>query len=245
MNLNDESSNADNLWKNFSQETLRNEFADIVKDIPFLSSEAKRGGEFTQHLFHRLNIALENAVACTFLARMGLGIPLTTVTRSIFESLISTYWASLSDDNATILIEAEHRELLRLLRNNLQEGRGKTVNKETGIDETASFLKDPKLKEARKPPSFSKMAEAAGIKNVYDMFYGLLSVYAHGHATKLISEDLYIGVRDGTNESNIAALSLMHGCLKSIRLIAVNKIRENRQTRIQELETILGIKLTS
>lgn len=236
---------ADELWKKVPQELLQSEYLEIVQDIPRLGAEAKAHGEFAMHFFHRLNIALENAIACVFLARMGLMIPLVTITRSIFESMIATYWASLSEENLTKIIEAEKQELMRIMRNNLKAGRAVIRNKTTGEIETDTILNNPEVIKAKRPPKFDKMAEAAGIKNIYDMFYGSLSIYAHGHAVNLVIGDLYSDPRDGTDKLTTAILPLMRGCLKAIRLITVNYISENRQTTIEEMEKILGVKLSS
>lgn len=87
------------------------------------------------------------------------------------------------------------------------------------------------------------MAEDAGIKNIYDVFYGHLSMYAHGYGLNFIISDLLEPVDiEGPID---AGLKLMFACLESVHLIVVNYIREKRQTKIEELEAIMKVKLSS
>lgn len=123
------------------EEILCQAFSDIIKDLTSLRSKAKMGGEIAQNFFNQLKTALDNGVACIVLARTGLVVPLMTINRSIFESMISMYWASLNDENAMIIIEARKCELLRIMRNNLRDGRAQIVNKKMARTKlTASLI---------------------------------------------------------------------------------------------------------
>jgi Family of unknown function (DUF5677) len=217
----------------------RNEITEITSDITFLRSEIDSTDKFSCHLINRLVIATENTLGCVILARASLAIPLVTVYRSIFESFISTYWASQDPSNASAILQEEEGEMLRILRNTLQSGRGKIVDKITGKIKTDTILNDQKMSNAKRRMQFSKMAEEANIKNIYDMFYPMLSMYAHGTATESISLNRF-------NEHAPSVFEFQNGaicCLKSIHLISINYIREKRKTNKDELESILKINL--
>lgn len=234
----------DELWENVPQKILQQDFLDIVTDLSRLRAHSK-DDKVAEHFFERLNIALENAVSCVFLAQMGLVIPLVTITRSIFESMISIYWASLSEQNVEVIMNAEKFELMRLMKNNLTNGRAVITDIKTGVDETERVLNHPDVQKAKRPPKFDKMADESGIRNIYDMFYGFLSMFAHGHATKLSIEQLYDAAQSKEENKHITAIMpLMHGCLKSIYLITVNSIVNKRKTKKEEIESILRAKLT-
>ena len=135
----------------------------------------------------RLRIVIDNATGCAVLAENDLGPPLVTVTRSIFESLLVTYWATLSDTNAQTVLSTSRNEGFRLLRNLLRNNRGVIQHKITGENFTDKILNSPELAELKPPPRFNKIAEDAGLKKLYDRVYGILSMFAHGNATDLIT----------------------------------------------------------
>jgi len=90
-------------------------------------------------------IACENAGGCVCLGKLGLVVPLATVGRSLFESVISTFWASLTDNNTRHAIESESAELMRIMKRNLRSSRAQIVHEETGAIETQSVLDHPTL----------------------------------------------------------------------------------------------------
>lgn len=221
-----------------SCDELRNQLDEVAADLPRLQAEAAHGDSLADHLIDRLRVAYENGEGCIVLADNNLPVPLLTVTRSLFESLISTFWASLSESNAQTVVESSRREMARLLRNVLCSGRAVVQDRTTGEDVTEKVLKSPVIGEAQRPPKFNVMANAARIKNIYDDIYGFLSMFSHGTATEIL-------VRMGREEPTFAALETSRAILESLELIAVNHIREQRQTSRGELERILNVKLSS
>jgi hypothetical protein len=212
--------------------------ARIIADLPRLGAEASPTDFFANHLTNRLGVACENATGCCLLAERDLLAPLLTVTRSLFESFISTFWASLSEDNARIVAEAGHREMKRLMRNVLLRGRAVVQSRTTGKNVTREVLESDVVSEAKRPPRFDAMARDADIRNIYDALYGILSVFAHGTATELLA-------RMAREEPTFAGLEASRAVLESLHLIAVNRIRERRATRREELESILNIRLAT
>jgi hypothetical protein len=220
-------------------EALRQELTDATEDISRLRSVMTSSDPCAPFFLRRLMIACENTTGCVFLGRSRLAAPLGTVGRSLFESVISTFWASLSDDNAQHVIDSETRELMRIMKNSLLWGRAQIVDNETGNIETGRVLNHPKLKEARRPKRFDDMAKEAGIKNIYDQLYGFLSMFAHGTATDIVAQSAL-----ERKPPIYELMSLSRGCLRSIHLIVANRVPDGKKTPRTALEKILNIKLS-
>jgi hypothetical protein len=215
---------------------LRDRIRVIVDDLPLLKSQADPNDPLALHIIDRVLVATVNATGCAVLAEQNLAAALVSAERSIFESLLAVYWSSQKEENATILLSVMRREMMRLMRLNLQRGHAVIRHKETGAIHTQEILDDPKISEAGRPPSFRTMAEQAGLGKLYDTSYGFMSMLAHGTATELLAKP---GQRDLVS----AQLHSVSAFLRCIYLIAVNRIRENRATSIVELESILKISL--
>ena len=89
----------------------------------------------------------------------------------------------------------------------------------------------------RRPKRFDQMADEAGIRNIYDMIYGMLSLFAHGNAPTMQVEAL-LGGAPPIYEN----MSLVDGCLKCIALVCSNYI-EGKPTERGDLEALLKVKL--
>ncbi|CPF80198.1 Uncharacterised protein [Burkholderia pseudomallei] len=95
------------------------------------------------------------------------------------------------------------------------------------------------MSSAKRPPNLAEMARQSQMKNVYDMLYGFLSVFAHGIAPDLIVKT------NGDGLQHIAAiLPLGRGCLQGLHVISLNLIRHQRATDRSELESVLKVRLT-
>jgi hypothetical protein len=82
---------------------LRKQLKTVADDLPLLETQVMSGDRAARHLIDRLRVALDNANGCALLAQEGLPAPLATVTRSMFESLVTTCWASLNNANAQVI----------------------------------------------------------------------------------------------------------------------------------------------
>jgi len=224
--------NEEEFW-----EVFRAELTATAEDLSRLKASIGAADKIREYFLHRLMIAVENATGSVLLGRSGLTAPLSAVSRALFESLIVTYWASLSDGNANEAIATGYRELLRIMRNAVTGGRAQIVHKITGTDESATVLDHPMMKEARRPKRLEEMAKEAGLKNIYDTLYGLMSLVAHGTAT-----ELHVKAALDGNPPIYENMSLVRGCLKAIALICSNRI-DGKQTDRADLEAILKIRL--
>ena len=119
------------------------------------------------------------------------------------------------------------------MRNNLREGTGRIIHKKTGKIENDAVLNHPKFKNAKAPKKVLKMAEEAGLKNIYVQIYGVLSMFTHGTASQLVEKPPVYEL-----------MSLVRASLKAIHLIVVNRIREQKQTPLAALEDILKVRLS-
>jgi hypothetical protein len=221
-------------------QALKKGLTSIASDIYPLRSEIDDSDETARFFLYWLMSASESASGCVLLGKAHLGVPLGVVARSLFEAVISTYWASLSDENAKYAKESEMADMLRIMKLNLEKGRAQIVHKETGKIETDALLKHPLMKEARSSKRLADMATEAGMRNVYDQLYGLLSMRAHGSAVQMIAA-LQLEGKPPVYED----VSLVRGCLKCIHVIAVNRIREKKQTPRSDLESILGVNFSA
>lgn len=215
---------------------LRNQIKQIADDLPCLKSQIDPGDPFASHIVDRVLVAADNALGCVVLAEQNLAAPLTSVSRSIFESLLAVYWASQTEENATILLNAMDRETLRLMRLNLDRGHAVIRHKRTGGIHTQEILDSPKMSEAKRPPQIWKMAKEAGLGKLYDTMYGFMSMFAHGTVTEVLAK------RDQRTLIS-AQLSSAVALLRCINLIAVLRIQEKRTASILELESILMVPL--
>jgi hypothetical protein len=126
------------------------------------------------------------------------------------------------------------RELLGIMRLNLKEGHAEIRHTETGAEHTEEILGHPKMAEAQRPPQFKKMAKESGLGDVYNTLYGWMSMLAHGTAIKIfVDPNLNLRSLMSAHLHSVSAL------LKCMHLIVVNRIRESRVTKIEELKAIL------
>ena len=77
------------------------------------------------------------------------------------------------------------------------------------------------------------MAEQSGLAKLYDLFYGHMSLLAHGNATEFL-----LGSQAEPVSANVEAARSM---LEAIHLIVLNRVRECRYTTVAEIEAILHV----
>lgn len=215
---------------------LRKDIAVIIDDLSSLRAQADPNDRIASHLIDRLLVATDNATACVVLAENSLGAPLSSVARSTLENFFAIYWASQTDENGTILMDAMHKEMLRIMRLNLNQCHAEIRHKETGAVHTQEILGDPRMAHAKRPPGFRDMADKAGLGKLYDISYGFMSLLSHGTATELLANR-------NQEEMITSGLCLVNATINCIYLIIVNRIREKRQTNINEFQPILKISL--
>lgn len=101
--------------------------------------------------------------------------------RAILENLILLLWVQVDQQNAKALSESAHAELVRAARINLEKGRARVLDRETGEDATAEFLQSDKFKNLPKRQSIEARAKEAGVEDLYTVFYRFMSLDTHGH----------------------------------------------------------------
>jgi Family of unknown function (DUF5677) len=210
---------------------------EVLRDFPDLRDQIGGNDEVNRHLIDRLLIATDYTSGCLVLARAGLGSPLVPICRALFEGFVSIYWASQTDENGRRVLEAAKWETLRVMRLNLTAGHAKIVSKETRTDQTDKVLRDPLIKNAERPPRFDHMADAAGIKNIYDQLYGMLSLLSHASGTHIL-------VNRDQKEIIHCMLHSAIATLRCIHLIVAERIKRNRFVSRNELEEIMKVALT-
>ena len=207
----------------------------LLDDLPALRRLADDDavGRF---LLDRAAEAAERGTGCAMLAEARLAAPGAVVARSLLEALFGTCWASIDDTNGRRLMEASRRELLRIMRLNLQAGHASVRHRETGEDRTAEILRHPAVTEAERLPRCDHLAKDAGLKKIYDALYGLMSMFAHGAGGEFASGDK----RDGFIHAQLHTAAAVVRCN---HLIVANRFRHGRATTQDELAAILKVKL--
>lgn len=116
-------------------------------------------------------------------------VALAVVARAVLENLIMVLWVQVSEANASAHRQAAHAELARVARVNLKSGKARILNGETGHDATEAFLADERFNNLGKRPSVEARAKAAGVEDLYDVFYRALSLEMHGNNPEAHSGD--------------------------------------------------------
>ena len=209
---------------------------DILNDLPLLASHVETSDDITHHLLNRLLVATDYASGCAALADANMGPPIVPISRALFESFVSTYWASQSEDNGKVIVDAARREIMRIMKLNLVNKRAKMLHKQTRENYTAKFLHDPKMKEAQRLPQYAHMADGAGIRKIYDQLYGMLSLLSHASGADLLAKRDH----DQLINSNLHAVS---ADLRCIYLIISARIKEKRLVMLDEIEAIMNVAL--
>lgn len=109
------------------------------------------------------------------------GIALAVIGRTMVQSLILILWVCVSEENATHQSQAGLAEFTRVARINLEQGKLKIRNRETGEDATAEFLKTDKFKKVPLAKKVIDQAVEAGVEDLYQVFYRFMSLATHGH----------------------------------------------------------------
>ena len=159
------------------------------------------------------------------------------ITRALFESFVSIYWAAQTRENGEIIVEASTREVIRIVKLNLGKGHARILHKETAEDRTKNLLRDPKMASPGRLPRYDHMADGAGIRKIYDQLYGMLSLLSHASGADFLAErnqeePIYVNLHSAT------------ACLRCIHLIVSARINENRTVNQSEIEAIMKVALT-
>ena len=217
-------------------ERLSRQILTVEQDLPRLAQDLGPNDGFGGHLLIRLRIARDNAKGALILAQNGLGPPLITVTRSLFESLFSTYWATLNLQNAHTMMHFTQNETFRIIRDLLKKRVGLIQHRQTGEDLTNQLLQEKVFANMKRPPRFDVMAKESDIVKIYDAFYGMFSMFAHGNATDLLPAKLPDDFAASVAEAARSLFECLHAIVKA-------HIRHQQRPAPEELSLILGIRL--
>ncbi len=216
---------------------LKRHVHNILQELPALSGEVDPSDDVTKHLMNRLLVATDYASGCAVLAQSNIGPPMVPITRALFESFISTYWATQTKENGDLIVNSMEKEIIRIMKLNLEKGHARILHKETGEDHTRNLLRDPKLASPGRLPRYDHMADGAGVRKIYDQLYGIMSLLSHASGADILTK------RDHTEliRSNLHSAT---ACLRCIHLILSARIKENRIANHREIEAIVKIALT-
>jgi hypothetical protein len=187
----------------------------------------------SQALIYCLTRAIDLAEGCILVASAERAVSLNTLTRSLLENLMMTSWVALSEENATSFNEAAINELKRITRKNLRQGYATVRDKNTGEERTQEILESPIMKGIPARQRIEDVAEAAGLKLVYNQVYGFLSMHAHGN-TKALSIDVDI------EQEISASLQAAIVCFNCSHLIVGNWVRQRQNIPSNDIIEMLG-----
>ncbi len=179
-----------------------------------------------------LNRAIDLSDGCARLAVQGLSTSLTTLSRSLLETLFWERWVIISDDNAKRFGEDAKNEALGLVKIYLERGHGVVVDKRTGKNANKAILKSPKMKNIPKLPSLEDVAKETGLTRIYNVGYRILSMPVHGKTLGLFETM-------STEEEVLASVSVASSSLECINLVAKNWIVSRQITQADDINRIL------
>jgi len=125
-------------------------------------------------------------------AALGLqrnAVALAVLARTMVESLILLLWVEVSEENAIHQSQAGLVELTRVAKINIENGKLKVRNHNTGEDASAEFLKSDRFKKLATPKKVIDQATEAGVEDLYQIFYRFMSMATHGHDIQGKEED--------------------------------------------------------
>ena len=153
--------------------------------------------------------------------------------RALLENLILLVWVQVSDENPGILKKAASTELARAARVNFEKGKARVVNRRTGDDLTAEFLRSDRFKNLGKRASIEERAREAGVEDLYTVFYRFMSLETHGLGLAQGSESQHIAV---AYLQGIGALAASSGH------VGVKWLKHRQRTDNETLRVLLGIE---
>lgn len=238
------------MWFSISKETKMKQDKEFsqhdLKDVLFpleyqVSSTKEKFANFEKRQFNGvrektlifcLNRAVDIGQGCHCAAKEDLLESTYILLRSLLELFILTYWISLSQKNASLYEQAGTKELIGNVAANLKAGHAKITSKSSGEDRTGEFLASPMMNEKNARLMPNKMAKEAGIEDIYTIFYGILSMVAHGFTYGLVKER-----QPGFVDALHAATSI----LRCMQVITSDMVVNRKIVASDDLRKILNI----
>jgi Family of unknown function (DUF5677) len=160
-------------------------------------------------LFYFLNRAIEIGKS-SFLSQ-DLETPLHVLARVLCDDMFTTYWVSLSNDNAIEYERIAFSEKDKYLKRNLVNKRASVRHKETGEDGTNMLIEEAS-KHIIPKATMDKIAHKCQLGDVYDILFRHSSLYVHGFAYDFDPSYRQVDPR-------VAALSMIVSLLRVMLLI--------------------------
>lgn len=208
-------------------------------DARLLSSAASMKGDGEkndrdQPVQQILGRCAELARGAASLGKESNAVALVILARAILENLILLLWVEISDANAREFSQAKVAELARVARINLESGKLKVMNRQTGEDATEQFLASGRFKKLPKRKSVVSQAEEAGVADLYNVFYRFLSIDTHGHE---------ISRADGKYASELAVIyaHTIGAFCKAAGHAGTRWLARRERTDNETLRTLLGL----
>ncbi len=122
--------------------------------------------------------------------------------RALFERMMLSKWIVTKEPYAEEYLDLGKTEVLRQMRKLLTKRYGFMRDKNTGEDQTQTVLEDPRLKPSSRR-RIEDIAKEAELEDIYHIFYGFLSMPAHGSTAGLpiAAADLLSLARDVATKS--------------------------------------------
>jgi Family of unknown function (DUF5677) len=164
-------------------------------------------------LFYFMNRAVQIGEACFRIS--DLQMPLVVLSRVLCEDFFIMFWVSQSHKNATAYCKAARSEMVKMVRQNLNNKRARIRKISSGKDITADFL--PQLdRHIRQKSRLDRIADKTGLGKLYDIVYRFESLEVHGNTFGLME-------RKSELDGVAVALSTVNALLRAVLLIADNK----------------------
>jgi hypothetical protein len=184
-------------------------------------------------LVYCLARAIDLTEACLFCSERYLSASLQVIARGILETMIISCWVQLSDENAIEYKDLSGHELKRIVRKNLLAGYASIKHRETGDNVTSAILESDLFSEIPARKRIESLAEESGLGKIYSMFYGFMSMQAHGVDFGIFSKE------SDKFEDIYSTVALVNSMLDVIRYVVRKWITNRQNTSTKEINSIL------
>jgi len=184
-------------------------------------------------LVYCLARALDLTEVCLFCCEKSIPTSLQVIARGILETMVIACWVQLSDENANEYQHLARHELARIARRNLLAGYATIHHRETEEDVTSETLASDLFSEIPPRKRIETLAEESGLGKIYTMFYGFMSIQAHGLDFGITSEE------GDPIEDIFSTIAMVNSMVDVIRYVVRKWIVNRQTTNAHEINSIL------
>jgi hypothetical protein len=171
--------------------------------------------------------------ACALVAPQLRNEAIVILTRAVLENLITLLWVIETPERPEVLRSEGCHDMRRSARKNMQLGLLRVLRRPNAEDCTQEFLRRSYIKEIPRGLSVAQRARAAGVYDLYAVFYTNLSRELHGFALDEVALCPAVSTC-----GHLQALGAFSNCTA---VIAESWLTERTRPDNERLRTTLGL----